>query len=240
MLPILFQSNNFILYSYPLFMGLAWGIGYQYFFYHLKNEDRLRGQILFWGVFLMAWIGAKVLFIITSSDDLSSDFLNSASFWMGGGFVFYGGMIGGALFAVIYHLMVGIKKEWLKWATISLVLGHGIGRIGCFLAGCCYGEVTDWWWGVHLHGHDRHPTQLLEALSLIALARILMKIKDSELVLAGYAFSYGILRFVLEFLRGDQLRGQWAWGLTPSQWISLIFVILATCLILRSLKTISK
>lgn len=225
MLPILFQNNSFILYSYPLLMGLAWGIGYQIFFHHIKKSDQLFAQIFYWGIFISAWIGAKVLFIITSSEQLTNDFLISSQFWLGGGFVFYGGLIGGVLFVLLYHLIKPIQESWMKWALVALVMGHGIGRIGCFLAGCCYGEVTDLWWGIHLHGQDRHPTQLIESVSLIGLAFALRKMNNSYLMLAIYGIGYGILRFILEHLRADQLRGMWAWEFTPSQWISVVLII---------------
>lgn len=230
MLPILFQSKHFVLYSYPLMMGLAWGIGYQFFFHHIESNNQKRTQILFWGLFLSAWLGAKVLFLITTGHHLSSEYATTISFWMGGGFVFYGGLIGGSLFLLLFHLIWGLKAEWMKWIVISLTLGHGIGRLGCFLAGCCYGKKTDWWWGIYLHGHDRHPTQLIEALSLIVLALFLKKIEKSSWVFIFYCLSYGALRFVMELLRGDQLRGLWA-SWTPSQWISLVLVILGICLI---------
>lgn len=225
MLPVLFQSNSFVLYSYPLLMGLAWGIGYQYFFHHVENHSRFRAQILFWGIFISAWLGAKTLFIFTSGQSLSREFLISASFWMGGGFVFYGGLLGAILFIFFYHLFLGFNSQWIKWAVISLTLGHGVGRIGCFLAGCCYGDITKAWWGIYLHGHDRHPTQLLEAFSLIGLGLILKRMTDNYLLLATYCLSYGVLRYILEILRADSLRGQWALGLTPSQWISIALVI---------------
>lgn len=232
MLPILFHSKHFVLYSYPLLMGLAWGIGYQYFFYHIQNSERLRAQIFFWGLFIFAWMGAKTLFIITSGEAFSSEFLSSSTFWMGGGFVFYGGLIGGALYLLLYHLILGFNPAWIKWSVVSLTLGHGIGRMGCFLAGCCYGDLTSAWWGIHLHGHDRHPTQLLEALGLMGLALLLKRLESKRLILAVYSLGYGGLRFLLEYLRADQLRGLWALGLTPSQWISIILIISGACLLL--------
>jgi phosphatidylglycerol:prolipoprotein diacylglycerol transferase len=92
------------------------------------------------------------------------------------------------------------------------------------LAGCCYGKVTEAWWGIHLHGQYRHPTQILEALSLIILGFILIRIKHIPLVLASYLAGYGLIRFMIEILRGDLLRGSWAWGLTPSQWVSILLI----------------
>lgn len=233
MLPILFQSNNLILYSYPLFMGLAWGIGYQIYFSLIPVEwPRLKAQIYFWGIFIMAWLGAKVLFYLTYPKEKSVELLSSVSFWTGGGFVFYGGFLGAMLFLFV---MKSIDKRFsLKelWPMLpALVIGHGIGRIGCFLAGCCFGAETDWWWGIYLHDHYRHPTQLLEAAGLLLMGGYFLKAKTSKAnMLTTYLIGYGILRLVIEDLRGDLVRGEWGF-LTPSQWISGL-LILAGCSIL--------
>lgn len=240
MLPILFQNNNFILYSYPLLMGLAWGIGYQIFFHHIEDSARMRAQILFWGVFISAWLGAKILFLITSAHNLAQVYLTSSSFWLGGGFVFYGGLLGGIAFILIFQIWIKIAESWIKWGMVALALSHGIGRIGCFLAGCCYGEVTQLWWGIHLHGEERHPTQLIEAISLMLLAWVLAKIERPRSIVATYALSYGALRFVLEEMRADKLRGLWAFNLTPSQWLALFSLLMGLYLLTARPRDLSK
>lgn len=233
MLPILYQNKDLILYSYPLLMGIGWGVAYQIFFSLLDPHiSRLKGQILFWGIFLSAWIGAKVFFLLTMPDHLNDrPLIEELSFWTGGGFVFYGGFLTGLLFIGIFKSInrsLGVKDLWPM--IPALAIGHGIGRIGCFLAGCCYGKPTDFFWGIYLHNHYRHPTQLIEAFALIALGLYLLKSNLSHsLKISRYLLIYGILRLVIEALRGDTVRGQWGL-LTPSQWISLFLILVGISL----------
>jgi phosphatidylglycerol:prolipoprotein diacylglycerol transferase len=114
----------------------------------------------------------------------------------------------------------------------AVTLGHAIGRVGCLLAGCCYGKETNMWWGIQLHGSHRHPTQILESLGLFLIALILIKTRPSLKSFALYFIGYGVLRFGIEILRGDTIRGTWG-ILTPSQWISfgLIFLGIGIMLI---------
>ena len=237
MLPILFQSPEFTLYSYPLMMGLGWGVAYQVFFALVGEQIQRRyALLLYWGIFLFAWIGAKILFYLTLSAELSNNLLSEVSFWTGGGFVFYGGLLGGLVFLLIYRLFHLPMNRDVLWAILpALTLGHAIGRIGCFLAGCCFGSETQIWWGIHLHGVDRHPTQLLESISLFMLSWYLLKSKKPRsLLISHYLLFYGGIRFAIEMLRGDTIRGQWGF-LTPSQWISM-GLILAGCLFCFSSK----
>ena len=224
MLPILYQNHDLIIYSYPLFMGLGWGIAYQVFFAKTDLAP-LTAQILFWGLFVSSWIGSKLFFYFTSDSLIQKTLLAEASFWTGGGFVFYGGLIFGLVFLGIYKLFKCPISLQTLWAILpALTLGHAIGRIGCLLAGCCFGSITDLWWGIELHGAHRHPTQALESVGLFLLAILLLKSKASLRPLALYFIGYGLLRFVSELLRGDEIRGQWG-PLTPSQWISLILIM---------------
>lgn len=235
MFPILYQSNSFVLYSYPLFMGLGWGLAYQILFELLPASfTRIRAQVLFWGVFAFAWIGAKVLFLYTVPTQLSLSLIQESSFWLGGGFVFYGGFLGGLLYLLILKgLKFPVNRE-IVWSIVpALTLGHAVGRFGCFLAGCCYGKVTEFFWGVHLHGEKRHPTQLLEFFLLLALGTYLLKAKrkNSQLI-PVYLISYGLIRLFIEALRGDLIRGNWGW-LTPSQWISSLLITAGIFILVR-------
>lgn len=239
MLPILFQSHEFILYSYPLFMGMGWGIAYQIFFSLTpENYPRYKLQLLFWGIFLFAWLGAKLLFYLTYPD--SNNILAEVSFWTGGGFVFYGGFLGGILYLLIYKFLDKSLNLSIVWSMLpALSIGHGIGRIGCFLAGCCYGKPTDWFWSIHLHGSDRHPTQLIEASGLLFLGAYLLRSKTSKLtLLANYLLFYGGLRLFIEALRGDVVRGEWGL-LTPSQWISLILILAGIVIKFKKIKDLA-
>lgn len=207
-------------------MGIGWGVGYQIFF-SLLNPDfsKFKAQLLFWGIFLSSWPGAKILFLL-SIPDSSENLIRNFSFWFGGGFVFYGGLVASLLFLGIFKLLD--KKLVYKelWPMIpALVFGHAIGRIGCFLAGCCFGKPTEFFWGVHIYDHDRHPTQLLEALGLLLIGTLIVRKKIPTTAAATfYLVSYGGLRLVIEVLRGDTIRGHWG-IMTPSQWISFLMVL---------------
>ncbi len=226
MYPILYQGHDLIIYSYPLFMGLGWGFAYQIYFGLMNpSVSRLKAQILFWGVFLSSWIGAKLFFLLTYPKDLSS-IAGEMSFWMGGGFVFYGGLLGALIFLLIYRIWEPLREENFWPMLPALTFGHAVGRVGCLLAGCCFGTPTTLPWGIFLHGEHRHPTQILEILVLSLMGFVLLKSKKpkSEL-LVFYFVIYGLSRFGIEFLRGDIIRGEW-FLLSPSQWISLALVIL--------------
>lgn len=213
-------------------MGLAWGIGYFLTLYLLEadNQDTTNIRNLFIGFFLSAWIGAKVFFLIFSSEEQTLQYLSANSFWLGGGFVFYGGLIFGLVFYAIFSL-------WLKkfpfnqsmYLVPGLVFGHALGRVGCFLTGCCYGSLCDLPWKIHLHGEWRHPVQLYEVLGLILIGltsiRFLKNKKENQTVILFYLISYSILRFVLEFFRGDRIRGVFFLDLSTSQYISLGLLI---------------
>lgn len=232
MLPILYQSPELILYSYPLLMGLGWGVAYQIFFGHISRDyPTLKAQILFWGIFLFAWIGAKLLFYITYPED-KAQLMGQISFWTGGGFVFFGGFLGGLLFIAIWKFFDKKFSISVLWPMLpALAIGHAIGRIGCLLAGCCFGKPTELFWGIYLHDHYRHPTQLLESVGLFMLGIYLLKSKAPKKTLVShYLISYGLLRFFIESLRGDIIRGEWGM-LTPSQWISAALIISGISLI---------
>ncbi|MFL5784967.1 MAG: prolipoprotein diacylglyceryl transferase [Bacteriovoracaceae bacterium] len=235
MLPILYQNNGFILYSYPLFMGLGWGVAYQIFFELLPSTfERWKAQLLFWGMFVFSWLGAKILFLYTVPDEISAALFQQSSFWIGGGFVFYGGFLGALFFLLVLKgLKFPITTDLLWTMVPPLTIGHAIGRFGCFLAGCCYGKETELFWGIHLHGAKRHPTQLLEFGLLLSLGIFLLRSRlPKRTLITIYLVSYGVIRLWIEFLRGDQIRGQWG-SLTPSQWISLCLIAAGLFIFLR-------
>ena len=165
-------------------------------------------------VFVLAgasgWLGAHVF-----------DWLSGTHSFSTAGFTFYGGLMTGLA------CWVGVGRTFMtsaqlrratEAAVVPLLVAHALGRIGCFLAGCCYGRP--------LAGTDvPHPTQLYESLFLFSLAlvstRVQRRTNISEITL--YFLSYPTFRFFLEFLRGDE-RGN-ALGLSAPQWISIGLVL---------------
>ena len=243
MFPIIFQSDIFTLYSYPLFLGLSWGIGYNLLKTIIGSEKKsqIRFNVMFFMIFLFAWIGAKIFYILFSKLPVSSttsfEYLSSTNFWFGGGFVFYGGLLGGLTFFLFYSLILkkfDFKKSYLL--IFPLLVGHAIGRIGCLLAGCCYGTVTESFFGIDMHGISRHPVQLYEVISLMILAVIVKKQERmnqaSSKIVGTYFFGYLIIRFVLEFFRGDKIRGIYG-ELSTSQIISIVGIVFLVLIFLK-------
>lgn len=153
------------------------------------------------------------------------------------GFVFYGGMAGGLLGAALGAQVARCRFSPILEAVLpSLPFGHGIGRVGCLLAGCCHGMPYTGPLAVRdsVTGAAYFPVQLLETgvnftigLYLIVQAKRNKPMPD---LLFAYLGLYSAARFLLEYLRGDGIRGA-AMGLSTSQWISV--VILALCLLRR-------
>jgi phosphatidylglycerol---prolipoprotein diacylglyceryl transferase len=113
---------------------------------------------------------------------------------------------------------------------VALPLGHAIGRLGCLMAGCCYGRHTTMPWGLAMDGDpSRHPTQIYEAIlnALIAftVARVALPRTRDGRWKPGSAFLlyialYAVARFVVEIYRGDD-RGEFWHGLSPSQLVAI-------------------
>ncbi len=208
---------------------------------------------------IAAIIGAKLLYFIVSwSDimhfiDIAPDYgystLDIVSALVQGGFVFYGGFIGGAIGLFLYTKIYKLSlSNFAGVYAVVLPFGHALGRVGCFFGGCCYGmeydgplshtygelEMSDAPVGVPLF-----PVQLVEAACLILLFLVLLIVyfkayNRNSACICTYAFSYAVIRFTLEFFRGDVERG----GVGPvstSQIISIaIFIISIVSLIISN------
>lgn len=153
------------------------------------------------------------------------------------GATFAGGAIGGAAVFILLYFIFGkkfddnYKSSFAKiadCAACAIPAGHSLGRVGCLMAGCCYGKEAPSPLGVYMQSIDCRvlPVQLYEAVFLAALAVFLvLSLKNGKKhQLCAYLFSYGIWRFFIEFLR-DDYRGEIFGGvLSPSQFISVLFV----------------
>lgn len=164
----------------------------------------------------------------------------SAGFELGSGMTFIGGLIGGvACFLAIYFIFR--KKyttrlyEVISLLPCSILIAHAFGRIGCFFAGCCYGKETDSFLGVQFPDlpHPVHPTQLYEAAFLFVLFAVsvyLILKKDFKHNLSLYLIAYGVFRFLIEYVRGDD-RGELVGFVSPSQFWSILMVVAGVAII---------
>ena len=157
------------------------------------------------------------------------------------GATFYGGLIGGALSFILIYFCVG--RIWYKdsfehlknfftvanIASAAIALAHGIGRIGCLMAGCCYGKETDAWFGIYLDsaGAKVIPTQLFEAIVLFCLFAffVFRLIKNKKYNLSLYMSVYGAWRFAVEYIRDDYRGSTVVDFLTPSQLVALLMIL---------------
>ena len=186
--------------------------------------------------FIGGMLGSKLLFIITSLKTIIENNIPFESL-IKGGFVFYGGLIGGALGLFIYVKQFKMTfPPFLDIYAVCLPLGHAIGRIGCFFGGCCYGMELHSPISVVYHDPKHYnpaqipldtpllPVQLIEAAVLLIFFVIMLilflKTKTRMLPII-YIFMYTVARFVLEFFRGDKVRGG-VLGISTSQIISLV------------------
>lgn len=153
-----------------------------------------------------------------------------------GGLIFYGGLILASLALVVFARRRRIPLwEMADYAIPGLAVGHALGRIGCFLNGCCYGRAATAHpaWGVVypscsepgqvFAGVPLYPVQLLEAAGLLAIWAVLVwaypRHKRAGGVFALYLLLYPPLRFALEYLRGDPRQG--VCHVDAAQWISV-------------------
>lgn len=166
----------------------------------------------------------------------------------GGGLVFYGAVPGGAFAAYLGARALGVPfARTLDLVVPGLAAGHAIGRIGCFLGGCCFGAEHDGLFAVTFThplapaAHPpvpRHPVQLYESFGLLVLAFAFALVPigraDGRRALA-YVVAYGVLRLFTEALRGDAIRGVWG-PLSTSQLVSVALVVLAGVALARVLR----
>lgn len=238
----LFSIGPFTVYGYGLMIGIGIVAAYLLVEYLAKKKqldpDPVFGLTIF--CVIGGFVGSKLLYTLTRIKDIIAD--PSVIKDVATGWVVYGGIIGGILTAVIYCRIK--KMELLRYLDIALpavALAQGLGRIGCFLAGCCYGCETDGWLAVTFTNSDFAPngvplvpTQLISAgldfLLFAVLLVLLFKLKAPGQVGGFYLVFYSIGRFILEFFRGDLIRGS-VGTLSTSQFISIITVLAGIVLI---------
>lgn len=195
-----------------------------------------------------ALIGAKLLYLFTVWPDfvkgiaaVSRHQITLSVFidrYFSGGLVLYGGLLAGLLTAYLAaHYFGRSLRDFAPVFLPALALLCAIGRIGCFCAGCCYGKPVSWGvvfpkGGLAPAGVPLIPTQLIEAAFDVCLGLVFMHLAKSEkqpaYLLPRYLLSYATFRFIIEFFRGDVVRGI-LWGLSTSQWISLAVIIAVLC-----------
>ena len=232
-------SMNFSVYG--LFFALGIAVSAIVAILICKKRKNERYEIVYSGVFTMIGgvVGATLFFLLVSIK-LIIETKPGILDLIRGGFVFYGGLLGGiaGLFIYVKKYKLDVKDFFDIFATVT-PLGHALGRVGCFFGGCCYGIPHEGFPSYTYSsaagnvpvGIPLLPIQLIEAGCLLLLFATELFIfignkgkKGTESLI--YITAYPTIRFVTEFFRGDIERG--VFGLfSTSQWVSLILIFCA-------------
>ncbi len=187
------------------------------------------------GVVLSSIVGARLFYVLENYPEFQGHWVEALFVWQGG-LVYYGGLLGALLAAVFW-----VRRE--KWpmaysydlAAPYILLGQAVGRVGCYLNGCCYGIVSEAH-GIVFPGGQDHlphlPTQLWELGGDLGLFFLLLGVRRwtlwySWLSLALYGFTYGTLRFVIEFWRRSWDKRYLVYFVSASQALSALIVLVS-------------
>lgn len=206
-----------------------------------RKADLNRLLQMFLIAFIGSLIGSRVLAFLgpwsssCASGGLWQRFAMMMSFEEKG-WVALGGIVGGILACYLYSKITKIR--FLKYAdilTAATALGFFIARLGCYIAGCCFGSGTNVPWAIIKDGVPIHPTQLYNSLADLAMFIILLYLsakKEKENKYDGYIFFwfllvYAVGRFITEFFRGDYGPSDYYFGLTNSQLMCIVFLLIS-------------
>ena len=221
MYPILVRIGPLSLPTYGLMMAIGVGLGLWFLFLQSKKQGLDAPKIFDAGFYtiLISLAGAKLILLLGNLSyylHYPGELLSLAR----SGGVFQGGLAFGVVFALFYFR----RRHIPTWKTADIVgpalaLGHGFGRVGCFMAGCCYGRVCESPLGVRFHSQFAHdltgiplgiglyPVQLFESvlnfLNFFLLYLILRRKSFNGQVFSLYIVFYSVIRIGTEFFRGD-------------------------------------
>jgi len=203
------------------------------------NPHKARNLILI--TIISAFIGSRLGYVLLNFNSYQKDLLKIFQFWKDG-FSWQGGFI--VAFLITFFLVLKNNKKNLgKWCDsyiLGILIGHSIGRIGCFLNGCCYGITTNVPWAIKFPSLGdnllRHPTQLYEAFSYFLIFLLLyfyskkIKLKNGSLFFIGTIF-HSLARFITEYFRyhRDFIYQEkiWYFTFTHAQLTALIIITIS-------------
>jgi len=244
--PILLDFGSFTLYTYGVLLAAAYLLGLQFALTRARTRGLDRQRVMDLGIWIIvsALAGAKLMLLVTDFRQFTQsprallDLVRSAG-------VFYGGLIGAVVVAFVYMR----RYRMPLWTTTDvfapgIALGHAVGRLGCLMAGCCFGRPTSLPWAITFHnpaaslnsdtplGVPLHPTQLYEAGAELMILGVLLWLERRGRPFPGrtfwsYMLLYAVSRFVIEFFRGDPRGTVLSHALSTSQFIAALGVLAA-------------
>jgi len=254
MYPELFHIGPITVYTYGLlvasgfFLGITWTV-------RLGKQEGMETQAIidtcFW-IVVAAIIGSRVVFGIVNFEHYLADPLDFFKLW-NGGLVFYGGLIGAVVAVVICAKKFGL--DFWRFADVAapgVALGHAVGRLGCFFAGCCYGIPTSAPWAVTFTnvksmaptGVPLHPTQLYDSLNEIIIFFILTLLRPRRRfkgqIWWTYVGLYAVGRFIVELYRGDPRGSYFDGALSTSQIIAIVALALTVAVYIKNARSFAR
>ena len=246
------------LHSYGVLLAIAFLAGLFVVSRQAKRAGLDPGRIMDMAVWVLigGYLGAKLLLLAVDWRFYTRNPRELLSIFQSGG-VFFGGLVAGALVAWFYARRCRLPG----WTTADVlapgvVLGQAIGRLGCFAAGCCWGKPADVPWAVSftdLYAARRvgtpmdtalHPSQLYESLAAFLIFFFLLWLAPRKRfagqVVLAYLALYSVVRFVLEFWRGDPGRGLWFGGTLSTSQLGSIVLLLAVAITFPRLRSKAK
>ena len=243
--PILFSLGPITIYSYGVLLAAAYLLGLGMAVRRARAAGLDGNRVLDLGIWVIiaALVGAKALLFIVDFNHFTSSWQEFTTLLRSGG-VFYGGLIA-AVVVCIYQLRKHNLPLWQSGDLFApgIALGYMVGRLGCLLAGCCYGRPTDVAWAVTFTDPAAnlnvgtplnvplHPTQAYESAAGLVILVALLALERRGRSFPGRTFwlftlLYSISRFIIEFYRGDD-RGFVLDIVSTSQAISLVLAPLS-------------
>jgi phosphatidylglycerol:prolipoprotein diacylglycerol transferase len=248
-IPELFGIGPLTIYTYGVMLAAAYLLGLQLAISRSRKAGLDAARVLDLGVYVViaALVGAKLLLLFVNFNYFRNN-PNEIMVLARSGGVFYGGLLTATLVAFWY-----IRRHGLPfWTTCDMfapgiALGHVIGRLGCLMAGCCYGRPTSVPWAITFTDPfaqsnvgtplnvPLHPTQVYEAGAELLILIFLLVTERKGRTYPGrtfwaYMLFYAISRFVIEFYRADE-RGV-VMGLSTSQFISVVLAPLSLLMLI--------
>ena len=248
MYPRLLELGPVTLYTYGILLAAAYLAGLKLAMVRASQRQLDQTRVLDLGIYIIisALVGAKLLLLLTDVQSYIDNPRELLTLARSGG-VFYGGLILAVVVALWYIRRVGLPL----WTTCDvfapgIALGHIIGRLGCFFAGCCYGKPTDVAWAITFTDPfaaanvgtplnvPLHPTQLYEAGAEAIILALLLATESRGRRFPGrtfwlYLLLYAVSRYAIEIYRGDP-RGT-VGMFSTSQFISVVLAPLAVVML---------
>ncbi len=219
MYPVLLKLGPITIRLYGVMIATAFLIA----IYLAKNETRRKGlgsecMIDFASLAIISGIlGARLYYVILHIDCFLEHPLDIVKIWQGG-LAFHGGILGGFLAGIWFTKRRGIPFwKFADAGAPAIILAQAIGRVGCFLNGCCFGKETTLPWAVIFRNPQSmapvnvplHPTQLYEIVGNLSIFLLLYRLRMKKMadgsIFLLYAIMYSVLRSGIEFFRADSM-----------------------------------